>query len=148
LSASAAPGRWSIGEVADHLRLAEGLYRLRGADLTAIVNTGDDFDYLGLLVSPDVDTMLYALAGIADAAKGWEPAGETFACHAMLMRLRGPGDVPLGDRALALRRLLFGMYALIKVHLAEEEEYLRIVEHGVSEDSAAILAAAMEHPVR
>jgi len=52
------------------------------------------------------------------------------------------------DRALALRRLLFGMYALIKVHLAEEEEYLRIVEHGVSEDSAAILAAAMEHPVR
>jgi hypothetical protein len=55
--------------------------------------------------------------------------------------------VPL-DRALALRRLLFGMYALIKVHLAEEEEYLRIVEHGVSEDAAAILAAAMEHPVR
>jgi hypothetical protein len=52
------------------------------------------------------------------------------------------------DRALALRRLLFGIYALIKVHLAEEEEYLRIVEHGVSEDAAAILAAAMEHPVR
>jgi len=55
--------------------------------------------------------------------------------------------VPL-ERALSLRRLLFGMYALIKVHLAEEEEYLRIVEHGVSEDAAAILAAAMEHPVR
>ena len=52
------------------------------------------------------------------------------------------------DRALALRRLLFGMYALLKVHLAEEEEYLRIVEHGVSEDAAAILAAALEHPVK
>jgi len=86
-------------------KLAEGLYRLRGKDLAVIVNTGDDFDFLGLSVSPDVDTMLYALAGIADAAKGWEPAGETFACHAMLMRLRGPGEVPLGDRALALQLL-------------------------------------------
>jgi LPPG:FO 2-phospho-L-lactate transferase len=69
------------------------------------VNTGDDFDYLGLHVAPDIDTMLYALAGVADPAKGWEPAGETFACHAMLMRLRGPGAVPLGDRALALQLL-------------------------------------------
>ena len=42
---------------------------------------------------------------IADAARGWEPAGETFASHAMLMRLRGPGAVPLGDRALALQLL-------------------------------------------
>lgn len=86
-------------------KLAEGLYRLRGKDLAVIVNTGDDFDFLGLHVAPDIDNMLYALAGIADAAKGWEPAGETFACHGMLMRLRGPGEVPLGDRALALQLL-------------------------------------------
>ena len=86
-------------------KLAEGLYRLRGKDLAVIVNTGDDFDFLGLSVSPDVDSMLYALASIADATKGWEPAGETFACHGMLMRLRGPGGVPLGDRALALQLL-------------------------------------------
>jgi hypothetical protein len=58
------------------------------------------------------------------------------------------GETVSIDRALALRRLLFGMYALLKVHLAEEEEYLRIVEHGVSEDAAAILAAALEHPVK
>lgn len=95
----------ALGGQVGGAKLAEGLHRLRGADLAAIVNTGDDFDYLGLHVSPDIDTMLYALAGIADAAKGWEPAGETFACHAMLMRLRGPGDVPLGDRALALQLL-------------------------------------------
>jgi len=95
----------ALGGQVGGAKLAEGLYRLHGKDLAVIVNTGDDFDYLGLHVSPDVDTMLYALAGIADAAKGWEPAGETFACHAMLMRLRGPGEVPLGDRALALQLL-------------------------------------------
>jgi LPPG:FO 2-phospho-L-lactate transferase len=49
--------------------------------------------------------MLYALGGIADAGKGWEPAGETFGCHGMLTRLGGPVDVPLGDRALALQLL-------------------------------------------
>jgi LPPG:FO 2-phospho-L-lactate transferase len=86
-------------------KLAEGLYRLRGAKLVVIVNTGDDYEYLGLPVSPDVDTMLYALAGIADPAKGWEPAGETYACHGMLTRLGGPVEVPLGDRALALQLL-------------------------------------------
>jgi LPPG:FO 2-phospho-L-lactate transferase len=95
----------ALGGQVGGAKLAEGLYRLRGKDLAVVVNTGDDFDYLGLQISPDVDTMLYALAGIADSAKGWEPAGETFACHAMLMRLRGPGDVPLGDRALALQLL-------------------------------------------
>lgn len=95
----------ALGGQVGGAKLAEGLYRLRGKDLAVIANTGDDFEYLGLQISPDVDTMLYALAGIADSAKGWEPAGETFACHAMLMRLRGPGDVPLGDRALALQLL-------------------------------------------
>lgn len=95
----------ALGGQVGGAKLAEGLYRLRGKDLAVIVNTGDDFDFLGLSISPDVDTMLYALAGIADPAKGWEAAGETFACHAMLMRLRGPGEVPLGDRALALQLL-------------------------------------------
>lgn len=95
----------ALGGQVGGAKLAEGLYRLRGRDLAVIVNTGDDFDFLGLQISPDVDTMLYALAGIADPAKGWEPAGESFACHAMLMRLRGPGEIPLGDRALALQLL-------------------------------------------
>lgn len=95
----------ALGGQVGGAKLAEGLQRLRGKDLAVIVNTGDDFDYLGLHIAPDIDNMLYALAGIADAAKGWEPAGETFACHAMLMRLRGPGVVPLGDRALALQLL-------------------------------------------
>lgn len=95
----------ALGGQVGGAKLAEGLYRLRGKNLAVIVNTGDDFEYLGLQISPDVDTMLYALGDIADANKGWEPAGESFACHGMLTRLGGPVEVPLGDRALALQLL-------------------------------------------
>ena len=95
----------ALGGQVGGAKLAEGLQRLRGASLAYVVNTGDDFDYLGLHVAPDIDTALYALAGIADPAKGWEPAGETYAAHATLMRLRGPQQVPIGDRALALQLL-------------------------------------------
>lgn len=50
-------------------------------------------------------------------------------------------------RALAIRRIMFQLYAMLKIHLAEEEAYLHIVEHGVTEDAGEILAAAMEHPI-
>lgn len=56
------------------------------------------------------------------------------------------GTVSLG-RTLALRRVLFGLYALLKVHLAEEEAYLRIVQRGVDADIADAVTAALEHPV-
>jgi hemerythrin-like domain-containing protein len=56
------------------------------------------------------------------------------------------GVVSLG-RVLALRRVLFQLYALLKVHVAEEEAYLRIVEHGVTDDVAEAVTAALEHPV-
>lgn len=82
-------------------KLVDGLYRLRGRDLVAIVNTGDDYDYLGLLFSPDLDTALYALAGIANPAAGWEPAGESRALHAMLKQLGGPDRVSVGDKSFA-----------------------------------------------
>lgn len=95
----------ALGGQVGGAKLAEGLYRLRGAKLAAIVNTGDDYEVLGLPLSPDVDTMLYSLAGIADPGKGWELAGETYACNGMLARLGGPMEVPLGDRALALQLL-------------------------------------------
>ena len=82
-------------------KLADGLYRLRGRDLAVVVNTGDDFEHLGLAISPDLDTVLYALAGIANPASGWEPAGETHALHAMLKSLGGPDRPILGDKSLA-----------------------------------------------
>src|SRR6267142_921698 len=70
-------------------KLADGFYRLRGESLTVVVNTGDDYEHLGLAFSPDIDTMLYTLAGIASPSAGWEPEGETHAVHAMLRSLAG-----------------------------------------------------------
>jgi len=56
------------------------------------------------------------------------------------------GRMSLG-RSLALRRVMFQLYALLKIHLAEEEAYLRIVERGGGSDSSEAIAAALEHPV-
>ncbi len=82
-------------------KLADGLYKLRGADLAVIVNTGDDFEHLGLAFSPDIDTVLYALAGIASREAGWQPAGETQSLYGMLTALGGPDRPMLGDKSLA-----------------------------------------------
>ena len=82
-------------------KLADGLYRLRGQALTVVVNTGDDYEHLGLAFSPDLDTMLYTLAGIASASAGWEPEGETQAVHNMIKALGGPDRPIHGDRSLA-----------------------------------------------
>jgi len=81
-------------------KLADGLYRLRGRDLAVIANTGDDYEHLGLPFSPDLDTLLYTLAGISSTA-GWEPEGETRAVHGMLKVLGGPDRPVLGDKSLA-----------------------------------------------
>jgi LPPG:FO 2-phospho-L-lactate transferase len=82
-------------------KLAEGLYRLRGSALSVVVNTADDYEHLGLAFSPDIDTMLYTLAGIASANAGWEPVDETQAVHGMVKRLGGPDRPVLGDRSIA-----------------------------------------------
>jgi LPPG:FO 2-phospho-L-lactate transferase len=82
-------------------KLADGLYRLRGRDLAVVVNTGDDFEHVGLAFSPDLDTMLYTLAGIASERAGWQPEGETHAVQTMLSALGGPDRPVLGDRSLA-----------------------------------------------
>lgn len=82
-------------------KLADGLYRLRGRELAVIVNTADDFEHLGLAFSPDLDTMLYTLAGLASPQAGWQPEGETHVVQAMLSALGGPDRPALGDRSLA-----------------------------------------------
>jgi len=91
----------ALGGQVGGAKLSDGLYRLRGKDLALIVNTGDDYEHLGLAFSPDLDTALYALAGVASAAAGWEPEGETHAAHAMLKALGGPEQPMLGDKSLA-----------------------------------------------
>jgi LPPG:FO 2-phospho-L-lactate transferase len=72
------------------------------ADLTVIVNTGDDLTLHGLRISPDVDTVLYALSGRVDEARGWGPRGDTFRCMSALEELGGETWFRLGDLDLAL----------------------------------------------
>ena len=84
-------------------KLVLGLSHILPADgLTAIVNTGDDFRHMGLHVSPDIDTLLYTLAGKANAAQGWGREGESWAFLAALRELGGPDWFALGDGDMAL----------------------------------------------
>src|ERR1700682_736441 len=86
-------------------KLAAGLAQILGERLTILVNTGDDFTHLGLHVSPDLDTVMYTLSGLADEERGWGLAEETFAGLAMLRRYGGPDWFALGDRDLATHLL-------------------------------------------
>ncbi|MCJ8156124.1 2-phospho-L-lactate transferase [Sphingomonas sp. LaA6.9] len=73
--------------------------------LTAIVNTGDDFRHLGMHISPDIDTLLYTLSGQANATQGWGREGESWNFMAALKALGGPDWFNLGDGDLALHVL-------------------------------------------
>jgi LPPG:FO 2-phospho-L-lactate transferase len=83
-------------------KLALGLYRiLPPGALTVVANTGDDFTHLGLAVSPDLDTLLYTLAGLDNPETGWGRRGETWTFMAALEALGGESWFKLGDGDLA-----------------------------------------------
>ena len=82
-------------------KLAHGLQAQLGSRLVVVVNTADDVERHGLLVSPDHDTVLYTLAGIANREWGWGIEGETFAAAEMLERYGEETWFRLGDRDLA-----------------------------------------------
>jgi LPPG:FO 2-phospho-L-lactate transferase len=83
-------------------KLALGLYRILPPDtLTVVANTGDDFEHLGLSVSPDLDTLLYTLSGEANLELGWGRRGETWTFMAALEKLGGESWFRLGDGDLA-----------------------------------------------
>jgi LPPG:FO 2-phospho-L-lactate transferase len=83
-------------------KLALGLYRvLPPGALTVVANTGDDFEHLGLAISPDIDTLLYTLAGLDNPETGWGRRGETWTFMAALEALGGDGWFKLGDGDLA-----------------------------------------------
>ncbi len=83
-------------------KLALGLYRTLPPDsLLVVCNTGDDFEHLGLSISPDIDTVLYTLAGIANPETGWGRAGETWSFMRALEELGGETWFRLGDADLA-----------------------------------------------
>ncbi len=83
-------------------KLALGLCRVLGPGLTVVVNTGDDFEHLGLQISPDLDTVLYTLGGLADPERGWGRAQETWQFMGALRELGGETWFQLGDRDLAI----------------------------------------------
>ncbi len=82
-------------------KLAAGMAEvLPPGALTIIVNTGDDFEHLGLHVSPDLDTVMYTLAGLANQTTGWGVADDTFQAVEMAARYGAPEWFRLGDRDL------------------------------------------------
>jgi LPPG:FO 2-phospho-L-lactate transferase len=83
-------------------RLAYGLSKIKGEALAVIVNTGDDFEHLGLSICPDIDTMLYTLAGWANPETGWGVDGDSWSFMDQLGKLGGPIWFKLGDRDLAI----------------------------------------------
>ena len=75
---------------------------VRPSDLTVIANVGDDLEVHGLHVSPDLDTLLYTLAGLGDEERGWGRADETWNARDTIERLGGETWFQLGDRDLGL----------------------------------------------
>lgn len=115
-------------------RLVQGLAALLPpAQLTIIVNTGDDFEHLGLTICPDLDTVLYTLAGLAHPETGWGLAGETFVTLARVAELGGPAWFRLGDRDLATH--------LVRTHWLRAGFRLTEVMHRLAE------AASVLHPL-
>lgn len=83
-------------------KLAQGLSRhLPGKELLIVVNTADDFEHFGMKISPDLDTVMYWLAGVNDAERGWGIESETWNFMAALERLGGATWFRLGDRDIA-----------------------------------------------
>ncbi|HEX9616651.1 MAG TPA: 2-phospho-L-lactate transferase CofD family protein, partial [Anaerolineales bacterium] len=82
-------------------KLVDGLARaLPPEQLKVIVNTGDDFEHLGLRICPDLDTVCYTLAGIANPETGWGRDEETWNVMENLAAIGGPAWFRLGDKDL------------------------------------------------
>lgn len=94
-------------------KLADGLAQVVPPDhLTIIVNTGDDFQHLGLTICPDLDTVMYTLGGLANQETGWGRTGESWRTIGEIGRFSGPDWFRLGDLDLATH--------LVRTHLLQE----------------------------
>jgi LPPG:FO 2-phospho-L-lactate transferase len=114
-------------------RLLRGLVDvMAAADITAVVNTGDDIVLHGLHICPDLDTVTYTLADAVDGGRGWGLAGETWAAMETLERYGGHTWFRLGDRDLA-------------THLFRTQ---RLTEHATLSEVTAAVARAWGVGVR
>jgi LPPG:FO 2-phospho-L-lactate transferase len=124
-------------------KLGLGLSRCLSADeLIFVVNTGDDFEHLGLKICPDIDTLIYTLSGEANRETGWGRTGETWQFMSALDQLGGETWFNLGDKDLALhvertRRLGEGLpltqvTAQLAANLGVEHTILPMTDETVS----------------
>ncbi|MCP4360290.1 MAG: 2-phospho-L-lactate transferase [Chloroflexi bacterium] len=101
-------------------KLADGLAQIVPPEnLTIVVNTGDDFQHLGLTVCPDLDTVMYRLAGVANPETGWGRASESWRTMEVVTALGGPDWFRLGDLDLGTH--------LTRLHLLQAGESLTAV---------------------
>jgi LPPG:FO 2-phospho-L-lactate transferase len=124
-------------------RFVDALARTAGGDqVTAIVNVGDDVEILGLHVSPDLDTVLYTVAGLLDEERGWGVRDETTNALELVGRLGGETWFTLGDRDIGLH--------LVRSHLLREGASLSEATRRLA-DSLGVdvrLLPASDDPVR
>ena len=104
MTSSARPSYVALSGGVGGAKLALGLCDVLAdpARLTVVANTGDDFEHLGLKVCPDLDTLTYTLAGLANEETGWGRAGESGAFMEALGALGGETWFFLGDKDLAI----------------------------------------------
>lgn len=114
-------------------KLAHGFQQVLGpGELSVIVNVADDFEHFGLRISPDIDSILYTLAGLLDRDRGWGVAGDTTTALEMLARYAEPTWFRIGDADLA-------------THLHRT----RLLRDGASlTDATAAMTAALGVPSR
>ena len=124
-------------------KLALGLSRvLEPSQLTVVVNTGDDFEHLGLLICPDIDTVCYTLAGIVELQQGWGRSNESWNALAEVKRLDGETWFRLGDKDLGLH--------LVRRALLDQSMSLSAVTAHISRrlGIALEILPMSDHPVR
>jgi LPPG:FO 2-phospho-L-lactate transferase len=106
-------------------KFVDGLRRvLPPEDLTIIVNTGDDHEWWGLHVSPDLDSITYVLAGMLSSERGWGVRGDTFHCLQAMKELGEPTWFSVGDRDLATH--------VLRTRLLSQEHPLSEVTHIIA----------------
>jgi hemerythrin-like domain-containing protein len=135
--------------------MADGLLTATAADArrsladTAAFLTGTllpHIDAAERTIYPELERMFQNRHSMAPMRREHEEIRRLVGVFGTAVAQVGSGPLTLG-RCLAIRRVVFQLFALLKIHLAEEEAYLRIVERAVETDVADVLAAAMEHPV-
>ncbi len=105
-------------------KLAHGLAQLYDENLTVIVNTGDDFEYYGLHVSPDLDTLMYTLSGHVNRANGWGLEDDTRMMLEMLRTYGEDGWFGVGDRDIATH--------LLRTQALRQGERLTTITQGLT----------------